>query len=103
MMRIKNHDTVIVLTGKDKGKRGKVIEILPQKGKVRVQGVAIMTKHRKARRAGETAGIKKEEGYLDLSNVMPICSACDKPSRFTAKLLEQDKKVRACHRCDAVI
>ena len=102
MMRVKQHDMVVVLTGKDKGKRGKVIDIVPQKGKVKVQGVAIMTHHRKARRSGEVAGIKREEGYINLSNVMPICSACDKPSRYSAKI-EQDVKVRACHRCDVVI
>lgn len=102
MMRVKQHDMVVVLTGKDKGKRGKVIDIVSQKGKVKVNGVAIITRHKKARRSGETAGIKKEEGYIDISNVMLVCPACDKPSRYSSKV-ENDKKVRACNRCDAVI
>jgi large subunit ribosomal protein L24 len=102
MMRVKQHDVVVVLTGKDRGKRGKVIAIVPVKGKVKVEGIAVVTRHRKARRAGEIAGIKKEESYIDMSNVMPICPSCDKPSRCGAKV-ENAIKVRVCHRCDAVM
>ena len=63
--RIKKNDTVVVLSGKDKGKTGSVIEILPKKGKVMVKGVAVVTRHVKARKQGEVPGIKKEETYID--------------------------------------
>lgn len=69
---IKKNDTVVVLTGKDRGKKGKVLVVLPKKDKVMVQGVAIITRHAKARRAGETSGIKKQESYIHISNVKKI-------------------------------
>jgi len=70
--RIKKGDMVYVLTGKDRGKKGSVIAILPKKGKVMVKDVALVTRHVKARKQGETSGIKKEERFIDISNVMPV-------------------------------
>lgn len=67
---IKKNDLVYVLTGKDKGKKGTVISVLPRKGLVKIKGVALVTRHYKARRQGETSGIKKVERYIDVSNVM---------------------------------
>ena len=69
---LKKNDLVVVLTGKDRGKKGRIIEILRKKDKVKVEGVAVVTKHAKARRAGETAGIRKEESFIHISNVMPV-------------------------------
>jgi large subunit ribosomal protein L24 len=69
---IKKGDLVYVLTGKDRGKKGSVIEILPKKGKIMVKGIAVVTRHVKARKQGETSGIKREERYIDISNVAPI-------------------------------
>ena len=68
-MNIKKNDMVLVITGADKGKKGSVIEILPEKGKIKVQGVAIVTRHAKARRQGEKSAIKKLERFIDISNV----------------------------------
>ncbi len=98
--RIRKDDMVMVLSGKDKGKQGSVIAILPKKGKVIVKDVAVMTKHVKARKAGEIAGIRKEEGFIDLSNVMPVCSSCKKACRVNSKTLDSGKKVRMCNRCE---
>jgi large subunit ribosomal protein L24 len=100
MMRVKKDDTVMVLTGKDKNKIGTVIDILPKKSKVMVSGVAIITKHVKARREGESSGIKKYESYIDSSNVMPICRSCKKPCRVKISLLENGDKARACNHCN---
>ena len=69
---IKKDAMVIVLTGRDKGKKGRVIAVFPKKDKVKVEGVAIQTKHVKARRAGEASGIRKEEGFVHISNVKPV-------------------------------
>jgi large subunit ribosomal protein L24 len=77
-MHIKKNDTVVVLTGKDKGKQGVVIEVLPKKGKVKVRGVAIVTRHVKARRQGEVSTIKKEESYIDMSNVKSLTTSHEK-------------------------
>jgi len=100
--RIKKNDLVHVLSGKDKDKQGVVISILPQKGKVLVKGVAVMTKHVKARKAGDVAGIRKEESFIDITKVMPVCSACKKPSRVNSKVLDTGKTARVCNRCEEI-
>lgn len=100
--RIKKNDTVEVLAGRDRGKRGTVLEVEPKKGKVLVKDVAMVTRHLKARKQGETGGIKKMEAFIDLSKVMPVCKACGKPCRVNAKLLDDGAKVRMCNRCKEV-
>jgi large subunit ribosomal protein L24 len=100
--RIKKNDTVVVLSGKDKDKKGKVIEVLPKKDKVIVEGVKLVTRHIKARKQGEVSGIRKEEAYLNTALVMPICTACNTPCRVNAKIIEGGKKVRACNRCEEI-
>ncbi len=102
MMRIKKNDNVVVLTGRDKGKKGTVLEVLPEKDLVKVSGIAIVTKHYKARRQGETSGIRKQEGYINLSNVMLI-SSDGKPTRVNFKTLEDGTKVRVANRTKQTI
>ena len=98
---VRTNDTVIIITGKDKGKKGTVLEILSQKGKVLVKGIAIVTRHVKARKQGEVSGIKKNESFIDLSNVIPICLACKKPCRINIKKVNS-KRMRVCNRCKEV-
>lgn len=102
-MHIKSGDEVIVISGKDKGKKGKVLSVFPKKGKAIVEGVAIATKHQKARTAGETGGIIKQEAAIDASNLMNICSKCNKPARIGRKVLANGEKVRYCKKCNEVI
>lgn len=102
LARIKKNDTVYVISGKDKGKQGAVIDIVPKKGKVLVKGVAIVAHHKKPRQAGEVGGIRKEESFIDISRVMPVCLACKKPSRVNAKTLDTGKRVRVCNRCEEI-
>ncbi len=102
MARIKKNDTVMVLTGKDRGKKGAVIEILPKKGKVIVKDVNLQTHFIKARKQGDVAGIRKKEGFIRLSNVMPVCTSCKKPCRVNAKILDEGVKVRMCNQCKEV-
>ncbi len=92
--RVKINDTVMVISGKDKGKTGTVIDIFAKKGKVMVKGISLVTRHVKARKQGETGGIKKQEGFIDLSNVMPVCPDTHKPARIGSKTLENGEKVR---------
>jgi large subunit ribosomal protein L24 len=103
MARIKKNDNVMILSGKDKGKQGSVLDICPKKDHVMVKGAGILIKHVKARRQGDVSGIRHEEGWLHLSNVMPICSACKSPCRINAKRLENGKKVRMCNNCKEII
>ena len=99
--RIKKNDTVVVLSGKDKNKQGAIIEILPKKGKVKVKDVAVITRHVKARSATQAGGIKKEESFIDIARVMPICGSCKKACRVNATALDNGKRTRTCNRCKA--
>ncbi|TET06993.1 50S ribosomal protein L24 [Candidatus Dependentiae bacterium] len=100
--RIRKDDTVIVISGRDKGKTGMVIEVLPKKKKAFVKGIAIVTKHAKPRRQGEAGSIKKKESNVDLSTLMPVCGACKKPCRINTKRLKEGNCVRVCNRCKEV-
>ena len=99
-MKIKKNDTVVVITGKDAKKTGKVLAVMPKSNKVVVEGVNIQSKSRKARSAQETSEIVKKEGPIDASNVLVICAACGKATRVGHAVIE-GKKVRACKKCGA--
>lgn len=71
-MNVRKGDNVVIITGNDKGKAGKVIDILPKKGKVKVEGIALVTKHQKARRQGEKSEIKRIERFIDVSNIKKV-------------------------------
>ncbi|HLJ31059.1 MAG TPA: 50S ribosomal protein L24 [Candidatus Babeliales bacterium] len=104
--RVRKNDIVHVISGKNKGKQGSVIAISPKKGnkegEVMVKGIAIATRHVKPRRAGEPGGIRKEESFIDMSQVMPVCSSCKKPSRVNAKMLDTGRSARVCNRCKEI-
>ena len=93
---------VQVISGKDKGKEGKVITAIPEKGKVVVEGVAMVTKHQKPRQQGQEGGIINVEAAIDASNVLRVCSKCGKPARTGVKVLEDGSKVRYCKKCQEV-
>ena len=97
-MNIKRDDTVQVITGVDKGKKGKVMSVNPETGRIIVQNVNMITRHTKPRRQGEEGGRLKKEGTIDASNVMLICPNCNKPTRI-GHTIEKDKKFRACKHC----
>ena len=99
-MHVKRGDMVKVIAGKDKGREGKVVTAIPAKGKVVVEGVAMVSKHQKARMQGQESGIIKMEAAIDASNVMRICSKCGKAARTGIKVLEDGSKVRYCKKCN---
>ena len=99
LSRIKKNDTVLVISGKDKGKQGQVIKVDRKKDKAVVKGINIVTKHLKAKRSGEISKIFKEEAFISLCKVMPVCSSCKKACRVQVRLLENAGKDRICHRC----
>lgn len=101
-MHIKSGDEVVVISGKDKGKKGKVIQVMPESGKAIVEGVAIATKHKKPRQQGQPGGIIKQEAAIDASNIMNICSKCGKATRIARKVLDNGEKVRYCKKCGEV-
>ena len=97
-MHIKKGDTVVVLSGEDKGVKGEVIAVSPEEGKVIVKDVNIIHKHVKPRKQGETGGIVDAEGAIYASNVALYCPKCDKGVRVAHKI-DGDTKVRVCAKC----
>ena len=99
-MNVKKGDTVVVLSGKDKGKQGKVLGTIPSEAKVVVEGINMVTCHVKPRRQGETGGIVKREAALYASKVQVVCPKCKKGTRVAHKI-ENGKKSRVCKHCGA--
>ncbi len=98
-VHVKTGDTVVVLSGKDKGKQGKVLAVSPKEGKVIVEKINIVSKHIKPRRMGEPGGIIKAEGAMYASKVQVVCPRCKKPTRVGHKLYEDGTKSRICVKC----
>jgi len=97
-MNVKKNDTVIVLSGRDKGKKGKVLSVDPKAGKVIVEKVNLAARHQKPRRQGEEGGIIQKETPLYACKVMTVCPKCGKPTRPAHKI-EGGKKIRVCKHC----
>jgi large subunit ribosomal protein L24 len=101
-LHVKRGDEVLIISGKDKGKKGKVLEVSPTEKKVIVEGRNMVTKHVKPRRQGQLGGIVKAEGPLYISKVMPICPKCSKATRV-GHGIKDNKKVRLCKHCGAAL
>jgi large subunit ribosomal protein L24 len=102
-VKIRKDDTVLVISGKDKGKKGKVRYASPDKGQVLVEGINMIKKHTKARAVARQAGIIDREAPLHSSKVMLICGKCNRPTRVSFHFLEDRRKVRVCSSCHEVI
>lgn len=101
MLKLKKKDTVLVIAGKDKGKKGEIKEIMPADGKVVVMGVNIVSKHKKTTKE-KPGGIHKVEAPLAISNVQLVCPKCGKPARVKVTV-QGGEKLRACKKCNATI
>ena len=97
--RFKRDDDVIVISGDEKGKRGKIIEVAPKEGKLLVSGVNVVSKHVKPRKQGQQGGIIKTEGPIYACKVMPYCSKCGKGARVRNKISDGNKRIRVCAKC----
>ena len=110
-MHVKSNDQVVVISGKDKGKKSKITAAFPKTGRVVVEGVNIVKKHQKARNQMQPGGIIHKEMAIDASNVMLICSKCGKATRVAHKVTtvagengkQQRKMIRVCKKCQAEI
>lgn len=96
-VHVKKGDTVMVITGKDKGKKGKVLQVLPKESRVVVEGVNVVKRHTKPTQSNPQGGIIEKEAPIHSSNVMANCSKCG-PVRVT-KNIDGDVKTRQCHKC----
>ena len=102
-MKIRKNDTVLVIAGKDRGKKGKVRFAYPKRERLLVEGVNFIKRHTRAMRQVRQAGIIEREAPIHVSDVMLLCSKCNHPTRVGFHFLEGGKKVRVCHVCHEVI
>ena len=103
-VHVRKNDTVVVLAGKDKGRTGRVLRVLPAEGRVIVERVNFIKKHTKANpQRNIKGGILEREASVHASNVMVVCSECGKPARLGHKFLDDGKKVRTCRRCSGIL
>jgi large subunit ribosomal protein L24 len=100
--RIKKGDTVMVLAGKERGKQGKVLNVMPAKSKVVVEKLNLIKRHTKPSRENK-GGIIEKEGALALGKVMVVCPQCAKPSRMAVAVLDGGRRVRRCKQCDQIV
>ncbi|PYM77606.1 MAG: 50S ribosomal protein L24 [Candidatus Rokuibacteriota bacterium] len=98
-VHVRRGDTVAVIAGRERGKRGKVLRVLPAAGRVLVEKLNMMKKHQRPTQKLRQGGIIERESPLALSNVLVVCSRCDKASRSGIKVLGDGRKVRVCKRC----
>ena len=102
-MKIRKNDTVLVVTGKDRGKKGKVRFAYPKDEKVVIEGINFIKRHARAKRGARQAGIIELEAPISISNVMFLCSKCNHPVRIGFTKLKDGRKVRVCRSCGEVI
>ena len=102
-MKIRKNDTVLVITGKDKGKQGKVRSAYPKNERLLIEGINFIKKHTRAKTQVKQAGIIEREAPLHMSDVMLLCGRCNHPTRVGFRFLEDGKKVRTCCVCHEVI
>ena len=98
-VHVRKNDTVIVISGKDKGKTGEVLKVIPKTGRVIVKGVNIVKKHQKPKKQNMQGGIVEMEAAINSSKVMLYCEKCKKATRISNKIMEDGSKVRVCKKC----
>jgi large subunit ribosomal protein L24 len=101
---VRKNDNVIVITGKDRGKRGRVLKVLPAKNRLIIEGVNIIKRHTKPNPAKQIkGGVVEREAPLHASNVQIVCPECAKATRIGRKILGDGRKVRICRKCEGVV
>lgn len=102
-LHVKKDDTVAIITGKDKGKTGKVLRVFPAKGRVIVENLNVVKRHTRPTRTNAEGGIIEKEAPLDASNVQLVCKACNAPTRTGIRVLEDGSKARFCKKCNELV
>ena len=101
--KIRKDDMVYVISGKDKGKTGKVLKVLPKKGRALVENVNFIYKHMRPTQQHQQGGFIQREGPIEITNLQVICNKCSKPTRIEFSILEDGRKVRVCKKCGEVM
>lgn len=102
-VHVRKGDTVVVIAGKDKGKKGKILRVIPSEQRVIVEGVNKVKRHMRPNPQLQQGGIIEKEAPLHSSNVMLVCTKCDRPTRIGRRILADGRKVRVCKKCGEVI
>ena len=102
-MKIKKNDSVVVIAGNDKGNRGKVLKVFPDKERVIVEGVNFIKRHTKPRKQGEKSGILEKEAPINHTNLKVVCSKCNRGIRVGMRVLADGHKVRVCKSCGEML
>ena len=103
LQRLRKDDTVMVIAGRERGKTGKVLRVLPKKDRVLIERVNLVKRHTKPRGVQQPGGIIEREASIHMSNVLPICGRCNKPTRVGHRRLDDGHSVRVCRRCNEQI
>jgi large subunit ribosomal protein L24 len=103
MYRIRKNDTVVCLAGRDRGKKGKVLSVLPSRGRAIVEGINFIKRHTRKTREDQQGGIIQREASIHLSNLMHFCNKCNKPTKIAFILLKDGTKSRRCKKCNEVM
>jgi large subunit ribosomal protein L24 len=102
-LHVKKDDTVAILSGKDKGKTGRVLRVLPEKGRVVVENINMVKRHTRPTQQNNEGGILEKESTLDISNVQLVCSSCNTAARTGMRTLDDGNKVRFCKKCNEIV
>ena len=103
LARVKKNDTVMVIAGKERGKTGKVLRVLPEENRAVVERINVVKRHLKPRGPQSPGGIVEKEASLHLSNLMPMCDRCNAPVRISTRVLQDGSKARECRRCHELL
>ena len=103
-LRIRKNDQVVVIAGRDRGKRGKVLRVFPSRNRAIVERINMMKRHTRPNpQQNIKGGLIEREASIEVSNLMIVCGECDRPTRLRHKRLNDGRKVRICHQCEGVI
>jgi large subunit ribosomal protein L24 len=100
---VRKNDTVLVLSGEDTQKQGKVLKVFPKQGRIIVEGVNFVKRHSRPTQKNPKGGIVEKEGSINASNVMVVCAKCGQPTRVGSKLLNDGSRIRTCKKCGEMI
>ena len=102
-LHVKKDDTVAILSGKDKGKTGRILKVLPEKGRVVVENINMVKRHTRPNQQNSEGGILEKEATLDISNVQLVCTSCNTAARTGMRTLDDGNKVRYCKKCNEIV
>jgi large subunit ribosomal protein L24 len=102
-LHVKKDDMVMIIAGKDKGKSGKILRVLPGKGRVVIENLNVVKRHSRPTRTNAQGGILEKEAPIDASNVVLVCDSCNKPTRTGIRFLEDGSKARFCKKCNEIV